>query len=197
MPNWTLHNSIRTIGQLNIVNENNKLDIWARAQELTRLEWSRIGASPLTLSALLWATCHLGGWLSLILETGRGQSHAVGADQARGLKLSITTRPNAVAHRRGWPGQHLGQIEQMVHWTFPCTLAFCKNKPNDHSIYTQSFIIIENEDEYDVRLLKQQSSSEEGSENELDNGNNSGSSGATDLGDSYDSDDNDGMTMKV
>ena len=76
-------------------------------------------------------------------------------------------------------------------------LFFCKNKPNDHPIYTQSFIIIENEDEYDVRLLKQQSSSEEGSENELDNGNNSGSSGATDLGDSYDSDDNDGMTMKV
>ena len=45
--------TIRTIGQLNIVNLNNKLDIWARAQELTRLEGSRIGASPLTLSALL------------------------------------------------------------------------------------------------------------------------------------------------
>ena len=45
--------------------------------------------------------------------------------------------------------------------------------------------------------MKQQSSSEEGSENELDNGNNSGASGATDLDGSYDSDDNDGMTMKV
>ena len=32
------------------------------------------------------------------------QSHAAGADQAGGLELSITTRPNAVARRRVQPG---------------------------------------------------------------------------------------------
>ena len=36
------------------------------------------------------------------------QSHAAGAGQAGGLKLSITTRPNAVARRRG-----LTRLEQL------------------------------------------------------------------------------------
>ena len=104
MPNWTLHNSIRTISQLNIVKLNNKLGIWARPQGLTRLEGSRIGASPLPLSASLRAKCHPGGWLSFILETSRRQSLTAGADQAGGLKISITTRPNAVACHRVRPG---------------------------------------------------------------------------------------------
>ena len=104
MPNWSLHNSMRTISQLNMVKLNNKLGIRARPQGLTRLRGSRIGASPLPLSASLRAECHPGGWLSLILETSRRQSHTAGADQAGGLKISITTRPNAVARCRGWPG---------------------------------------------------------------------------------------------
>ena len=36
------------------------------------------------------------------------QSHIAGADLARGLGLSITTRPNAVACCRGWPGWRVG-----------------------------------------------------------------------------------------
>ena len=69
--------TIRTIGQLNIVNLNNKLDIWARAQELTRLEGSRIGASPLTLSAL----SHMSPWWV--------------------VKLNIRNRQRAVTCSRG------------------------------------------------------------------------------------------------
>ena len=55
----------------------------------------------------------------------------------------------------------------------------------------------ENGDEYDVKLLKQQSSSEECSENEIENGGKPIASKVTTFDDSYDSDDNDGMTMKV
>lgn len=58
-------------------------------------------------------------------------------------------------------------------------------------------MLSENGDEYDVKLLKQQSSSEESSENELENGSKPTSSEDTTYDDSYDSDDNNGMTMKV
>ena len=58
-------------------------------------------------------------------------------------------------------------------------------------------MLSENGDEYDVKLLKQQSSSEECSENELENGGKHISSEDTTYDDSYDSDDNNGMTMKV
>ena len=58
-------------------------------------------------------------------------------------------------------------------------------------------LLLENGDEYDVKLLKQQSSSEECSENELGNGGKPTSSEDTTFDDSYDSDDNNGMTMKV
>ena len=40
---------------------------WTITLGLTRLEGSRIGASPLPLSASLRAKCHPGWWLSLIL----------------------------------------------------------------------------------------------------------------------------------
>ena len=58
-------------------------------------------------------------------------------------------------------------------------------------------LLLEYGDEYDVKLLKQQSSSEECSENELENGAKPTSSEDTTFDDSYDSDDNNGMTMKV
>ena len=58
-------------------------------------------------------------------------------------------------------------------------------------------LLLEAEDEYDVRLLKQQSSSEECSENEFDNEDRSKALEVKKFDNSDDSDDDNGMTMKV